>query len=167
MPSTLFINPAAPYPYKHSRFAGGEQKPPDPYPVSSEYQGDANKDGKLSYFEAHPEWFPLVGGRRVPGIGESAGTNLCTSNADALTEFTKNYVQALVDGIYRGADVVNFWALDQGKWCECPACKAQGIPTDRNLRMVYRLDQQVKQARREGKLHRPIEIRFLAYIGPG
>jgi hypothetical protein len=158
-----FINPAAPYPYKHSRFVGKENLPADPYPVSREYQGDANKDGKLSYFEAHPEWFPMVGGRRVPGIGKSGGTNLCTSNSDALTEFTKNYVQALVDGVYRGADVVNFWALDQGGWCECAACKAQGIPTDRNLRMVYRMDQQVKQARREGKLRRPIEIRFLAY----
>ncbi|MEN6450277.1 MAG: S-layer protein [Thermoguttaceae bacterium] len=161
-----FINPASPYPYKHSRFSGDatKPKPADPYPVSQSYQGDADKDGKLSYFEAHPEWFPMVRGRRVPGIGRCGGTNLCTSNVDALTEFSKNYVEALVDGVYRGADVVNLWALDQGSWCQCPACKKQGIPTDRNLQMVYRLDQQIKQAQREGGLHRPIEIRFLAYM---
>ena len=161
-----FLNPAGPYPYKHLRFAGADdaRKPVDPYPVSGNFQGDVDKDGKLSNFEAHPEWFPMVGGRRVPGIGPTSGTNLCTSNPDALAEFAKNYVQSLINGAYRGADIVNLWMLDQGGWCECEACKAQGIPTDRNLRVVYRLDQQIKQARREGKLHRPIEIRFLAYM---
>jgi hypothetical protein len=159
----LFINPATSYPYSHSRFSGDQPNPPDPYPVSSDYRGDANKDGKLSCFEAHPEWFPWVGGRRVPGIEQNSNTNFCTSNADALAEFTKNYVQALTDGIYRGADVVNFWTLDGGKWCECPSCKAQGNPTDRFLRMVYRFDRQVKLASREGRLRRPIAIRFLTY----
>jgi hypothetical protein len=138
-----FLGPDSPYPYKHPRLANDAEKPADPYPVSPGFQGDANKDGKLSYFEAHPEWFPRVGGKRVPGIGKSGGTNLCTSNADALTEFTRNYVQALVDGVYRGADVVNLWMLDNSGWCECDACKAQGIPTDRNLRVVHRFDQQI------------------------
>jgi hypothetical protein len=159
-----FINPAAPYPYKHPRFPGNDKMPADPYPVSNDYQGDADKDGKLSYFEAHPEWFPLVDGKRVPGIDRSGGINLCTSNPNALAEFTRNYVQALVDGVYRGADVVNFWALDQGRWCQCAACTAQGTPTDRNLRMVYCFDQRVKQAQHDGRLRRPIEIRFLAYM---
>ena len=53
--------------------------------------------------------------------------------------------------------------LDMGGWCECPRCKALGTPTDRNLLVVYRLDQEIKRAQREGKLNRPIAIRFLAY----
>jgi len=158
----LFLNPAGPYPYEHPRLASQPPKPKDPYPASDQCQGDANKDGKLSYFEAHPEWFAFEGGRRVPGIGWS-GTNFCTSNPHAVTEFFKNYVQALIDGPYREADMVRFWTLDGAKWCQCPECKALGIPTDRNLLLVHRLDQEIKRARTEGKIHRPITITFLAY----
>lgn len=158
----LFLNPVGPYPYEHPRFPAQPPKPKDPYPVSEQYQGDANQDGKLSYFEAHPEWFAFEGSRRVPGIGWS-GTNFCTSNPHAVTEFFKNYVQALIDGPYREADMVRFWTLDGGKWCQCPECKTMGIPTDRNLLLVHRLDQEIKKARAEGKIQRPISITFLAY----
>jgi hypothetical protein len=158
-----FISPAAAYPYKHARFAADGKKPEDPYPPSREYQGDANKDGRLSYFEAHPEWYPQVGGRRVPGVGAWGGTNFCTSNLHATEEFTKNYVQALIDGLYAGADVVNFWTLDGGQWCECPACLSAGTPTDRSLRLVYDFDKQVKKAQREGRIAHPVEVRFLVY----
>ncbi len=115
------------------------------------------------YFEAHPEWFALVRGRRVPGIKGMFGTNYCTSNPDATSEFMKNYVQALVDGPYRDADMVRFWTLDAGKWCECDNCKALGTPTDRNLILVHRLDQEIKKARQAGRIHRPITMTFLAY----
>jgi len=115
------------------------------------------------YFDAHPEWFALVKGKRVPGIKGMFGTNYCTSNPDATSEFMKNYVQALVDGPYRDADMVRFWTLDVGKWCECDNCKAQGTPTDRNLILVHRLDQEIKKARAAGRIHRPITMTFLAY----
>ena len=159
----LFLNPNAPYPYDCQRFTGDEAKPKDPYPASGESQGDANKDGKLTCFEAHPDWFALEGGKRVPGIRGESGTNFCTSNPDATTEFFKNYVQALIDGPYRDAGVVRFWTLDGGKWCQCDACKALGTPTDRNLLLVHRLDQEIRKTRAARKINRPIIIRFLAY----
>jgi len=159
----LFLDPNSPYPYNHPRFDGDDNRPKDPYPVGEQYQGDADKDGKLSYFEAHPEWYSLVDGRRIPGIRGWFGTNYCTSNPHATTEFITNYVQALIDGPYRGAEIVRFWTLDGGKWCECEKCKALGIPTDRNLLLVYRLDQEIKKARAEDKINRPVVIRFLAY----
>jgi len=158
-----FLNPVRAYPYDHRSFKGDESRPADPYPVGGHYRGDENRDGKLSYFEAHPEWFPLVGGRRVPGIRGEFGTNFCTSNPDAAAEFMKNYVRSLIDGAYRDADVVRFWTLDGGKWCQCPACKALGTPTDRNLRLVRHLDREIKKARRAGRIHRPLIVRFLAY----
>lgn len=158
-----FLNPAATYPYDHAHFQGDKDRPRDPYAIGDQYQGDVNKDGKLSYFEAHPEWFALEGGKRIPGIGQNGGVNFCTSNADAAEEFTKNYVQALIDGAYRGADVVNFWTLDDGKWCQCSHCRAEGGPTDRFLRLVCCFDRQVKKARRENRLNRPVDIRFLVY----
>jgi len=158
-----FLNPHHAYPYDHPTFKGDEKRPKDPYPLSDQYQGDANKDGKLSYFEAHPEWYALVKGKRIPGFTSEFGTNYCTSNPHATAEFMKNYIQALVDGPYKDADVVRFWTLDGGKWCQCEACKALGIPTDRNLLLVHRLDQEIKKARAAGRIHRPIIIRFLAY----
>ena len=158
-----FLNPPAAYPYNHARFQGDEDKPEDPYPPGDQYKGDADGDGTLSYFEAHPEWFAMVDGRRVPGIKGWFGTNFCTSNPHATAEFMRHYVDALVDGPYRDADLIRFWTLDGGRWCQCDECKALGIPTDRNLLLVHRLDQDIKKARADGRIHRPIAIRFLAY----
>ena len=163
---SLFLNPHHAYPYDHLAFDADDTLRPDPYPASDSFLGDANGDGRLSYFEAHPEWFPMVKGRRVPGIDVNRpefGTNYCTSNRHATDELMKNFVQALVDGPYRDADVVRFWTLDVGKWCECSECAALGAPTDRNLLLVHRLDREIKKARAEGRLHRPIILRFLAY----
>ena len=123
----LFLGPDSPYPYNHSRFPQPKLSQ-DPYPVSELYQGDANHDGKLSYFEAHPEWYAFSKGKRVPGFAGSAGINFCTSNADAVTEFMHNYVQALIDGIYRNADAVEMWMLDNSGWCNCPKCRRLGHP---------------------------------------
>jgi hypothetical protein len=152
-----FLNPTAPYPY------GPAQHSKDPYAPSPQRQGDANRDGKLSYFEAHPEWYAFDGKRRIPGIQGEFGTNYCTSNADATTEFMKNYVQSLVDGVYRDAQIVRFWTLDAARWCRCDACQAQGSPTDRNLQLVAGLDAEIKRAQAAGRISRPIAILFLAY----
>lgn len=157
------LSPKAPYPYNHPRFDGDDRKPNDPYPLSEFFQGDADKDGRLSRFEAHPEWYPMVDGRRIPGVEQWGGVNYCTSNPDATAEFAKNYVQSLIDGHFRGADVAEMWMLDVGKWCQCPKCKALGTHTDRNLLVVYNLDKKIKRAQREGRLNRPVAIRFLAY----
>lgn len=158
-----FLNPAGEYPYQHAQGPQGESKPADPYPPSPEFQGDANGDGRLSNFEVHPEWYAEVKGKRVPGISGSFGTNYCTSNPHATTEFVKNYVQALVDGPYRDAQSVRFWALDGGKWCQCAACQALGTPTDRYLLLVHCFSQEVEKKRAQGAIHRPIEISFLTY----
>ncbi|MBN2295824.1 MAG: S-layer protein [Pirellulales bacterium] len=158
-----FFAPIKPYPYNHPKFKGDDNNPEDPYPVSVLYKGDTDGNGKLSYFEAHPEWYPVVNGKRVPGVGDWGGTNFCTSNADACSEFVKNYVDGIIDGPYRGADLVRFWTLDGGKWCQCENCKSLGIPSDHNLRLVYRLDKELKKAHREGRLNRVIPIRFLVY----
>jgi hypothetical protein len=158
-----FLGPQNPYPYNHPQLAGDDDKPQDPYPPSPEYQGDADQDGQLSYFEAHPEWYAFVKGHRVPGIKINFGTNYCTSNPHATDEFVKNYVQALVEGRFRYADILRFWTLDGGHWCECEACKALGTPTDRYLLLVHRFCEELEKARAEGRLHRPLEVTFLAY----
>ena len=159
-----FINPSSEYRNDHSRFTGDEGRPKDPWPVSGSYRGDAEGDGKLSIFEAHPEWFPLIDGRRLCNdVRRFGAANFCTSNADAAAEYVKNFVHELVEGDYRGASVVEAWTIDGGKWCQCPRCKAVGTPTDRYLRLVNRLDKEIKRAQREGLINRPIQIQFLIY----
>jgi len=75
----------------------------------------------------------------------------------------KNFVQDFIDGDWRDTDSVNFWMLDNGKWCECDPCKALGIPTDRNFLLVHRLRQDIVRARTEGRLGRDVKVIFLAY----
>jgi len=159
----LFVGPQAQYPYDHPVFDGDEKFPKDPYPLSPEYKGDVDGDGKLSRFEAHPEWYAFYGGKRIPGIKSEFGVNFCTSNKHALDEFFGNYIRELVDGRYRDAAVVRFWTLDAGKWCECEQCKALGTPTDRNLLLVHRLERDIARARADGRINRPLTIRFLIY----
>jgi hypothetical protein len=159
-----FLSPYKPYPYKHPQWSGGENLPADPYPVSPQYAGDANKDGKLSYFEAHPEWYYFDGRKRVAGIRlPEFGCNFCTSNGDAPAEFVKNYVQALIDGLYQDADIVRFMTLDGGKWCKCEGCQALGSPTDRYLRLAHQLMTEIKKARAAGRIHRPLDMVFMIY----
>ncbi|MCX7049037.1 MAG: DUF4838 domain-containing protein [Candidatus Sumerlaeota bacterium] len=158
-----YLGPALPYPYDHPSFTGDEKKPKDPYPVSSEYQGDANHDGKLTYFEAHPEWYAQRGGKRSDKIREGFGDNFCTSNADAMAEWMKNAVADLAEGRYKDASIINAWMLDVGKWCECGKCKAQGTPTDRNLLFVHAYAQAIKKAQAASRINRPVRLLFLAY----
>jgi len=158
-----YLGPREPYPYNHSRFEGDEARPADPYSVSPEYQGDANGDGKLSYFEAHPEWYGLRDGKRSPSIQGGGGDNFCTSNAGALSEWMKNAIADLAEGRYRDADIINAWMLDGGKWCQCERCEALGTPTDRNLLVVHRYAQEIKKARAAGRINRPVRLLFLAY----
>ncbi|HOX38901.1 MAG TPA: DUF4838 domain-containing protein [Candidatus Brocadiia bacterium] len=164
---TIQVNnlfPHDPYPYNHAKFNGDEEKPADPYPISGEFRGDENGDGALSYFEAHPEWYGMRGGKRSSDVSRwGGGVNYCTSNADATAELLKGAMLELIDGRYRNADVINCWMLDGGKWCECDKCKALGAPTDRNLLFVYNYDKAIKKAQAEKLINRPIRLLFLAY----
>jgi len=158
-----YLGPTLPYPYNHPQFAGDDTKPADPYPVSPTFQGDVNQDGVLSYFEAHPEWYGLHEGKRSGHIVDDGGDNFCTSNADAMREWCKNAVEDLVSGRYKDATIMNAWALDGGRWCECGACKALGAPTDRNVLLVYHYDKAIKAAQGEKRIQRAIRLLFLAY----
>jgi hypothetical protein len=78
----------------------------------------ANRDE----FDAHPEYYALVGGKRSP-------TKFCISNSDlrklivshALRHFERNV----------NADSISLDPSDGGGWCECASCKAIGSISDR------------------------------------
>jgi hypothetical protein len=157
------LDPDAPYPYNHPKFPGDDSKPADPYPVGSEYRGDLNGDGVLSYSEAHPEWYGLApdGQRKFPT--DHFGYNFCTSNEDMVTEFLKKLVAKLADGEWKYADYLDWWPEDTNKWCVCENCQKLGIPTDRNILMAHRIRQELKKAHAEGRLGRDIIVNFLLY----
>lgn len=158
----LFLNPAHEYPFSTPDFSG--DKPAEPYAASPESAGDADGDGVLTYFEAHPEWFSLQDGRRSPDIKTVWGHNFCTSNADARDRMVRNMVDSLVNGDWRTVDVVNMWMLDLGQWCQCEACVADGTPTDRLMIVMHTALQAIARAREQGRLPRRVEITTAAYI---
>ena len=160
----LFLNPQNDYPFNHARFEGDQDKPVDPYQVSPDYLGDANSDGRLSYFEAHPEWYGLRNGKRSPNIGHDSGDNYCTTNPDATRQLTRNLVQSLIDGQFHYVDVLNVWMLDNGKWCQCLECEKQGTFTDRQFVVCDAILREIAQARRQNRLHRNVEITACAYL---
>jgi hypothetical protein len=158
-----FIPPKGEYPYNHPIFKGDENKPKDPYAAGSEYKGDTNGDGKLTYFEAHPEWYGLRNGKRSDKADVSPGDNYCTSNMDANKELAKNMVQSLINGRWKNVDIANFWMLDNGRWCECDNCKKQGILSDRLFDVAYVVQKEIKKAQKDGRLNRNVLLATLAY----
>jgi hypothetical protein len=158
-----YINPQNKYPYNHPQFYGDENKPADPYKISSEYQGGSNSNGVLTYYEAHPEWFGLHKEKRSSTMVEWYGANYFTSNEDATEELGKNFIQSLIDGKMKYADIIYFWMLDAGSWCECEQCKQLGTPTDRMMLLTYNINKKVQQAIKESCLKRPIHLNTLAY----
>ena len=69
------------------------------------------------YFDAHPEYFSLVGGKRV-----SKNTQLCLTNPEVLAIVTSNVLAAM-----RAEPEARIFSVSQNdclNFCECPACKA-------------------------------------------
>ena len=69
------------------------------------------------YFDAHPEYFSMVKGKRLNGR-----TQLCLTNPDVLRIVTSNVLARI-----RRDPGAKFYGVSQNDWynyCECPACKA-------------------------------------------
>ncbi len=159
-----YLDPHAPYPFDHPQFTGDEDLPPDPFAsAESEFSGDTDGDGRLSFFEARPEWYGLdEAGVRTPFEG-MYGMNVCSSNPHPMAYLFERIVDELAEGEWQDVDSLNFWSIDNGVWCQCAPCSALGEPTDRLLLMVHGLDQAVDRAITEGRLLRPIKIIFPIY----
>lgn len=158
------------YPYNHPIFNGDDSKPSDPYKVGDSYMGDINGDGKLSNFEAHPEWYGMKDGRRIKIFYSAADasqhtTNFCTSNEDARKEFARRVVRQLAVGDWKNVDVFEFWMFDGGEslWCECNDCKKSGSFTDRMFTVTYEIQKELDRSRFLKGGSRHLEISSIAY----
>ena len=164
----LFCDTTQEYPYSHALY-GGVGKPADPWPVSPLCQKPGGEH--LTYGEAHPEWYALIDGQRrlkrdrqrFLQMGNAPGDNMCTSNEDAMEELCTRILEALTDGVWKYADHVHIWPLDNGAWCQCENCRALGNYSTRILLLAYRVDKAIKEAYRLGRLKRKILLICPAY----
>ena len=75
------------------------------------------------YYEAHPEWFALVNGRRrQPESMHQQSRQLCTSNPELIEEMAANVI-AFFDANPE-IDILSLSPQDGGGFCECDACRA-------------------------------------------
>ncbi|MCA9425560.1 MAG: DUF4838 domain-containing protein [Candidatus Omnitrophica bacterium] len=69
------------------------------------------------YFEQHPEYYPLVNGKRV-----YQNAQLCLTNSDVIRIAAEEMKRRLRDN--PGAKLIGLGQEDWGGWCECEECKA-------------------------------------------
>ncbi len=74
------------------------------------------------YYEAHPEWFNLLGGKRVRT--EKEGVQVCFTNQDGAKEFAKNLLAAIANSTQDPRRLVVFVSPNDARaWCECANCQ--------------------------------------------
>ncbi|MBQ6247096.1 MAG: DUF4838 domain-containing protein, partial [Kiritimatiellae bacterium] len=94
------------------------------------------------YFDAHPEYFALVEGRRARFKAQP-----CLSNPDVLRIVTSNLLERI-----RKDPGARFYSVSQNDcngWCECPSCKAvddeEGAHSGSVLRFVNAVAEAVER----------------------
>lgn len=100
--------------------------------MMSGWAGAESRAKMDALFAAHPEWFPLVGGRRVP-IYRANDPNPCVSNAGLLDLMASNLYER-VRGPHGSDDYVTIGNNDTTTWCECERCRALDAPELENTK---------------------------------
>ncbi|MDR3690010.1 MAG: DUF4838 domain-containing protein [Fimbriimonas sp.] len=106
------------------------------------------------YFDAHPEYFSMVDGKRVKGYHQ-----LCLSNPEVL----KLAIARVEDWIKQYPDATIFSVSQNDTYynCQCPECKAiekaEGAPSGPLIRFVNKVAEAI------GKKHPHVLIDTLAY----
>ena len=117
------------------------------------------------YGKEHPEWYSLIGGRR---IGGQSNGQLCLSNPDLKAEFLGKLREMIAkgdaDARAKGLVPPRLYEIsmnDNGKACECEACKAEYEKWNKSgqyVRFVNALAAEIGKERPE------IFLTTLAYI---
>jgi hypothetical protein len=82
-------------------------------------------------FQTHPEWFALVGGKR---IRHSAGGQLCLANREMCAAFAAK-IASFLDA-HPEVAIIGICPQDGCGWCECDACRALDTADDRRKNNV-------------------------------
>ena len=116
------------------------------------------------YFDEHPQWFPLVHGKRQKSDQpHSHSTQLCTSNPEVVDKLTEGLLETLrADPTI---EIITLSPNDGGGFCECPNCTALDEPGRgwfaRYSKRLTVLNQEI--ARRVKREFPRVEIKVGAY----
>lgn len=115
------------------------------------------------YFAKHPEWYGLRDGKRSGDIRGVVGDNICFANDEVRSHIATGLVDDLVSGEWKWVDLINVWALDNGKYCTCNECAAIGNPTDQIMLLAHDCRQAIVKAQASGRLNRGVIVSIPAY----
>ena len=91
------------------------------------------------FFDDHPEWFGMVGGKR----SRSTHTAFETANPAALRTFTRRVAEYL-----RGRpeiDIISLWPPDRVTWSSSPEALKQGTPSRRQAVVTQAVSRELKR----------------------
>ena len=77
-------------------------------------------------YQTHPEYFPLIGGKRVP-LKDPYSPNPCISNPKLLDLMAENFYER-IKGPYGAQAYVTIGNNDTTVWCECENCRKLDDP---------------------------------------
>ena len=98
---------------------------------SGNHPSDIENSKKM--FAAHPEWYPLVDGKRVWHYKDGRPVQACLSNPEVAEEVAKNVIGWFRVG-YEDHENPDWWLFSLGHndepsyWCECENCLAMDGP---------------------------------------
>ena len=92
-------------------------------------------------FKEHPEYFPLIDGKRVDGYVQR-----CLSNPEAIGLAVAKVRQWIKE--HPEATIISVSQNDTGNWCRCETCKAfddeEGSPSASLIRFVNKIAQDIE-----------------------
>ena len=80
-------------------------------------------------FAEHPEWFPMINGKRIPIYHCGGEPQPCTSNPEVIRRFARHIVA--IQKASPPGSIYWFMNNDLPKWCECPECVKQDPPAEK------------------------------------
>lgn len=90
------------------------------------WAGRKTKEAIDALYREHPEYFPLISGKRIKIYG-AGDANPCVSNAALLDLMAENLYRQ-VCGPHGAQDYVTIGNNDTPIWCECARCRAIDAP---------------------------------------
>ena len=90
------------------------------------YSGKEREARRDAIYAEHPEWFPLIKGRRIKIIGPR-DANPCVSNPALLDHLASNLCER-IKGPHGCESYVTIGNNDTTIWCECDKCRALDAP---------------------------------------
>ena len=99
-------------------------------------KGVKYKDHVDNLFKEHPEYFPLINGKRKVTYYMGNEPQPCTSNKEVIKRIAENIILWVkrAEKLSGGARVdIDFGSNDSVEWCECEKCVALDPPGERKV----------------------------------